>query len=512
MKKIINNLIIAILCASGIIVYSCDSGTVFSQPEIPPKLETTALEAYTVTATSPREIKFGVNSTTPWTVKSNESWCSASPQFSSVSALIADITVTVERNEATTPRNATLTISAEGLESQTIQVTQESKGNLEVEIIDETDLFVSEGETKTFTIVSNRNWSVSSSSTWLSIDPKEGSAGDNNAISIKATAAPNKATKRTATITVRNGLSEKIFNVVQEGILFSLSNIDDLKFTGGTENKEYELTANIPWEAEIVSGAEWLTLNRTSGSSSAKIIVTAANNATLVTRVGTIAIHPVGNGNVEGFVLDLFQDNMQDGTIRYNFADGNSQGIYAPSNVTFSNRGAFIKMTNEDAENGGGWARIRLEDYSNNKLGIYTWKFSSFNFPENSSTWFDLNAWESNSGNYHLFLNNKDQNYISTSFGSYNEVYFNRDDFDLKDLESITVKIDHDPANSGKLRLEVFFNDKKITDVSDLGNLYAEDPNQRGPSLYYGLMYENYQGAEASADIIIEYFQKTPLN
>ncbi|MDR1981579.1 MAG: hypothetical protein LBQ39_08185 [Tannerellaceae bacterium] len=511
MKEIVNFSVITLsILISGLFLNSCDEGKIFSQPESSPRLETTALESYTVTATSPREVRFSINSTTPWTIQSSEPWCEVTPVFSSVSSLIADITVVVERNEATTPRMATLTITAEKVESQTVTINQDSKGNLEVEMIDETDSFGSQGGSKLFTVVSNRDWTISSSSTWLSISPKSGSASENQAISITATAAPNKATKRTATITVRNGLDEKAFHVVQDGILFSLTNTEDTNFSGATEIKEYELTANIPWEAEIVSGKDWLTVSPASGSSSANIVVSAANNTTLLTRTGQVIIRPAEAEGIEPFVLDFFQDNMQDGTTRLDFRDGHGHGIYAPPSITFSSNGATIRMTNADAENGGGWARIRFEDYSHYKLGIFTWKFSAFNFPTNSATWFDINAWESDAGNYHLFLNTNGQYYISSSFGAYDEAVFS--DFDLSLLESITIKVDHDPENSGKLRLEVFFNNQKVTQISNLNNLYAENPNQNGPCFYYGLMYENYAGAEAEASVTLAYFQKTPLN
>lgn len=483
---------------------SCDEGKIFSQPERPPKLETTAQESYTIMATLPREIKFTINSSTPWTIRSSEPWCEVTPVFSSVSSLIADITVITEKNETTSPRSATLTISGENVENQTVTINQDGKGNLEVTKIDETDAFDINGETKEFYIVSNKDWTISTSATWLTVDQEAGQGRENEKITIKATAAKNIATKRMATITIRNGLDEFEFNVVQNGILFDMTNADDVNFSGATETKEYELTSNIEWNVEVTGGEGWLTVSPQSGNSSVTIKISATNNTTLKTRSAQVTIKPSVE-TIESYVLDIFQDTQQDGTVRYDFTQGNA-GIYATGGVTFDGSGARIIMPESAKEDV--WGRERFEHYGNHKKGVYTWKFSSFNIPDNSSTWFDINAWESNSGNYHLFLNGKDKNYITTSFGSYAEAYFDNK-FDFSTLESITVIIDDDPDNVGKLKLELFFNTEKVSEIANLKNLYAEDPGLSGPSLYYGLMYEG--GDEYRGEVVLEYFQKTPI-
>lgn len=503
MKKRFYFPVILFICMISILT-SCDEGRIFSQSEQPAKLETTAQESYTIMATLPREIRFSVNSNTPWTIKSSEPWCEASPAFSAVSSLIADVTVVTEINESTSPRSAMLTITGENVESHTITIHQDGRGNLEVTKIDETDAFDTDGGTKDFYIVSNKDWTISTSATWLTVDKEEGQGNENEKITIQVTAAANTATKRTGTITVRNGLEELAFNVVQNGVLFEMTNVDDVNFSGATEFKEYELTSNIGWSIEVTGGEGWLTVSPEGGRTSALITISAANNTTLKPRSAQVTVKPDAEA-IEGYVLEIFQDILQDGTFRYDFTQGNA-GIYATGGVTFDENGARILMPAKAKEDV--WGRERFEQYGSHKKGVFTWKFSLFNIPSNSSTWFDLNAWESNSGNYHLFLNGKDKSYISTSFGTYDEASFDNT-FDLTTLKSITVIVDDDPNNIGKLRLELFFNGDKVAEVPNLNNLYAENPGLSGPTLYYGLMYEG--GDEYRGEVVLEYFQKTPF-
>jgi hypothetical protein len=484
--------------------YSCDEGRIFSQAELPLKLETTAQANYTVTATNPQEIRFSINSNTPWSVSSSEAWCTVSPALSASSSLIADITVVAGKNEATSPRSATLTVKGENVAPQTIVVQQDAKGLLEVTAIDATDLFSVAGESKQFFFTSNKDWTAYSSVTWLTLSPASGTGSEQNT-TVNVTAAPNTATKRTGKITIKNGLEEFSFDVTQDGILFSLTNTEDVAFSGATEYKEYELTANVGWKAEIVSGAEWLSLSQLNGNTSAVIKVNAANNTTLKTRSGQIAISPTGNDNIDPYVLDFTQDIMQDGTTRLDFSKGQYGNLYIPGSIQKTDKGMFISM-NED---GGGWNRIRYEDYTQYFLGTFTWKFSSINLPANSGTFFDMNAWNDGSGNYHLYLNNLHQRYleIGGSFGWDDAGLPAVGDFNLADLKTLTVKVGHNPAVPGKLKLEVFFNGDKVAEKALANNPY---PGAVGPNFYVGLMYEG-AGEDFHGDITIEYFQKTPV-
>jgi hypothetical protein len=487
-------------------ILSCDAGKIFSQPDLPPKLEATAQDSYTVTATNPQEVRFGINSNVPWTIGSSEAWCTVSPSMSASSSLVADITVTVARNEATTPRTAKLTITGEGVASQEVTILQDGKGLLEVSAISETDLFPASGGSQPFYITSNKNWTAYASETWLTLEPASGAGSDDN-VTVTVSAAPNKTTKRTAKITVKNGLEEFSFNVVQDGILFSLDKTEGVAFNGSTEFEEYELTANIGWTAAVVSGDDWLSLSQTSGNASASIRVNAANNTTLKTRTGQVVISPTGFDNINPVVLDFTQDIMQDGTTRIDFSKGNYGGFYLPStsSVQKTDKGLRISMD----EDGGGWNRIRYEDYTQYFLGIYTWKFASVNLPSNSGTFFDLNAWGDGAGNYHLYLNNLDKRYleIGGGFGWADASLTGVRDFNLANLKTLTVKVDYDPANAGKVKVEVFFNGEKAGEVLAERNPY---PGASGPNFYVGLLYEG-AGEDFHGDVTIEYFQKTPI-
>jgi hypothetical protein len=503
MKNIHFLTVLMLLCfAFG--VYSCDEGKIFSQPDQPLKLETTAQASYTVTATNPQEIRFSINSNTPWSISSSEAWCTVSPAFSAGSSLVAEITVVAARNEASSPRSATLTVKGDDVAEQTVVINQDAKGMLEVSAIDATDLFAKDGGSKPFFITSNKDWTAFSSHTWLTLSPASGNGSDQN-VTVTATAAPNAAVRRTATITVKNGLDEFAFEVVQDGILFSLSNTNDLAFSGATETKEYELTANIPWTAEVVSGNNWLTLSTTSGNSSATIKANAANNTTLKSRSGQIVITPTGSDNLDSYTLDVTQDIMEDGTTRLDFSKGEYGKLYIPAAIAKTENGLRISMD----EDGGGWNRIRYEDYTQYFLGVYTWKFHSVNIPVTSKTWIDLNAWnDNNAGTFHLYLNNSTKRYfeVGGGFGWDDLNLPNYEAFDLANLKLLTVKVLPHPVNTGKILIELYFNGDKIAEKTTQKNPY---PGASGPNFYFGLMYDGGDGYQG--DVTIEYFQKTPI-
>jgi len=72
------------------------------------------------------------------------------------------------------------------------------------------------GESKSFSVTSNVNWTVNSSATWCAVSPANGS--DNGAVTV--TASPNTATtSRSATVTVSGtGVSEKTVLVTQDEV------------------------------------------------------------------------------------------------------------------------------------------------------------------------------------------------------------------------------------------------------------------------------------------------------
>ena len=186
-KKIINSLysacFIALVACTTFSVVSCDEGGIDSQVSSDLHVGITAQSNYLLSA-SVASVKFTVNSNAPWTISSDQSWCTVTPISSVVSALVQEVTIETELNLGRTPRTAIITVSGEGVEDQKITVVQDARADLNVAVIDETDLFPSEGGVKTFTVLSNKDWIAHSDKAWLTLDVAE-KVGSDDVITIQ---------------------------------------------------------------------------------------------------------------------------------------------------------------------------------------------------------------------------------------------------------------------------------------------------------------------------------------
>lgn len=76
--------------------------------------------------------------------------------------------------------------------------------------------FNCKGGTETFTVSSNRDWSISSSASWISVSPSSGVASDKE-ITVTITCSPNTTYEgRTATIKVKAEALTETITVVQD--------------------------------------------------------------------------------------------------------------------------------------------------------------------------------------------------------------------------------------------------------------------------------------------------------
>lgn len=272
-----------VVCALNL--SSCQEFNIDTQANYPPQLDTDAQPEYTVLAKSSQSITFTITSRTPWTIESNKEWCRTSPAMSSASSLIAEVTVSVDENATEQDREATLTIKAEGLNAaKVITIKQDAKGKLGVQPVDV--ILPANGGAATFTILSNKVWTVSSSNQWLTFDKNNGT-GTGELEIITATAIANPGLRRTATVTVSNGLEEKRFEVMQEGILLTFVETDNISFDGNRdkEAKTFEVNSNIEWA--VSTDATWLSVKKTPEG---KIEATTLSEIYFTTRTAHIML------------------------------------------------------------------------------------------------------------------------------------------------------------------------------------------------------------------------------
>lgn len=175
-----------------------------------PQLLDVSSTALALSATASNTATFEVTSTTTWTASSSQTWLV--PNLTSSDGN-KTITLTATANPASTPRTATITVSANGLDSRVVTVTQAGVASTVSVSSKSLNVNFTEGSTATFDIVSNTNWIVGSSQTWLTINP--GSGSGNAKLTVTANLNPLFETRK-ATVTVRaSGASDQLIEVTQ---------------------------------------------------------------------------------------------------------------------------------------------------------------------------------------------------------------------------------------------------------------------------------------------------------
>ena len=168
MKRIFENIsLLAAVACGAFAVASCQEFSIDSQEPAPLKIEVDALDNYRVNAVSPDRVVFNISSNTPWRITGDSQWCKATPSMSATSSLVSEVEIIAEEYDGRQARTATFVISADGIEeTRTFTVTQSSKQSLTVIPFDER--LATEGQTFSFSIVSNKAWEIIPSSSFLS--------------------------------------------------------------------------------------------------------------------------------------------------------------------------------------------------------------------------------------------------------------------------------------------------------------------------------------------------------
>ncbi len=109
---------------------------------------------------------FYVTSNTSWNVTSNSSWCTVTPSGSGNDSIIA----TFEPNGLFIPRIDTIIVSATGVASQMVTVTQDGVVPILSVTPPNQDVSATSGST-TFTVSSNLDWEATSDTSWCTVTP-----------------------------------------------------------------------------------------------------------------------------------------------------------------------------------------------------------------------------------------------------------------------------------------------------------------------------------------------------
>ena len=233
---------------------------------------------------------FLINSDVNWSITGTPSWLN----LSTLSG-INNGTVTATANSANlsgSDRVATLLISGLGAVSKTITVTQvDANSNAFLLSVDTLFVGSTNGSVADFTVISNSNWSLTESTSWLALNKTNGITTE--VVTARAGSANLFGSPRFATVTASSaGKPDQTLVVVQLGTTLSFSYAPDSLIIGADSASfgKFNITSNLlNWNASTTES--WLRVSPTNGTLTAEITVTSTKpNSTGLLRSGTVTI------------------------------------------------------------------------------------------------------------------------------------------------------------------------------------------------------------------------------
>lgn len=224
-----------------------------------------------------------INSNSSWKIKSVPDWLSVVPVEGKGNA---DVKLIPKENTATSNRTAAITAYIEGVSlSRNLSVTQKGKSLS----VNTTKLVCSDdAQVLKVNVTSDGNWTAKTSDSWISLSPPSLNGNGVLSISVKENFEENG---RTGKVTV--SMYDKVYEitVVQDGKIFKMEVSKTL--IGSTGGKlQIDLITNCNWTASVENTPSWLSISPSSGTDSASVIATFADNPSVNPRRANIVIAP----------------------------------------------------------------------------------------------------------------------------------------------------------------------------------------------------------------------------
>lgn len=162
---------------------------------------------------------FSVTSFLDWTAQSDASWCTVTPSGNGNGNLVASF----GSNGATTTRTATITVSANGVESQTVHLVQAAAAAF---LVAEPQVMEvpAEAGTASFTVSSNVDWTCQSDAFWCNVTP----SGSGNSQILAVYEANTSEENRMALLSLTSeNLAPQTLQLVQQGVLTGINSIQN---------------------------------------------------------------------------------------------------------------------------------------------------------------------------------------------------------------------------------------------------------------------------------------------
>ena len=213
------------------------------------------------------------------------------------------VTITIDKNKTITPRSATITISNEQCNISYQIAIEQKAGTPNIEVSPEELVFTYESGAKGLKIISNIDYTITSSQEWCTIDATKGGSGEKE---LQVSVTKNSTIEpRSATVKIEN--SE--YKIVKEVVVTQSSSAPAIN-VGETEifvtvdgiSKEVKVSSNIPWNASC--NADWVTLTPTIAEIGETLLsITIANNTKVEPRSAIVRIYNEEHGVIKEIVI-----------------------------------------------------------------------------------------------------------------------------------------------------------------------------------------------------------------
>lgn len=228
-------------------------------------------------------LSVNVSSNTSWKVTSCPDWITASPASGTGDARL---TLTAADNPYTASRSGYVHLEQEGLNLDvTISVSQ---GGKTFEVNTEVLEFSDAAATKTVGIKTDGYWSAARSDDWIKLSPVSGTGDAELSVSVSENTYDDE---RIGLVTITMGDKTSEVAVRQTGKYFTVSDeVLQIGSTGG--GVSISVATNDSWTAAFdgETAPDWLSLSATSGSGTAEITVTAADNPSVNSRSAALIV------------------------------------------------------------------------------------------------------------------------------------------------------------------------------------------------------------------------------
>jgi endonuclease I len=235
-------------------------------------------------ATAAGSTSFTVTSNSSWSVNSSQSWCTVTPSGSGNGTITANYT----QNTTVVQRVANVTVTVAGLSPVVVTVTQAAAPPALSVTPSNQGVTAAAGSTS-FSVISNTDWTVSSSQSWCTVTPSGSGNGTITANYTQNTTVVQRVANVTVTVT---GLPQVVVTVTQAAAPPALSvtpsNQGVIAAAGSTS---FSVTSNTDWT--VSSNQSWCTVTP-SGSGNGTITANYTQNTTVVQRVANVTVTVTG--------------------------------------------------------------------------------------------------------------------------------------------------------------------------------------------------------------------------